>query len=178
MRTRLTTNHKLRRTIVSLVALALIAFIIWGVWFLTTMHAIVEQVEQVALPAASAPAFALLAKPPITDLTPPAEELDAEVAPSVQSAPTEQVEAPAQPEPVSPWADALDTVGIPESDRAIILELTMNGFDWNLTRCGCARQVLGLVSDESRFHYLNVYVEREHGSWDAARENFITEGTW
>lgn len=115
---------------------------------------------------------------PATEPTTPVEQPAASATEQVQSR-TAAVEEPApQPaEPVSPWTQYMNTVHIAEADQPIVLALIFTGYDWNVSGCKCQRQVQGLVSNESRLHYLNLYVTRTYGSWAAAQAQAAT-GNW
>ena len=177
MRTKLS-NDRLRKTIIGLSVFAVIIFVGWFAWLLASTASVSDQVQHAAAPVVAAPVFSSLAKKS-TDLIPeaPAELPAGEVEAPVQTAPVAQEEAPAQPVSSSPWTEVLDTVGIPQADQAIVLELTMTGFEWNLTNCGCGFAVMALSSPEARFTHLNNYVNKHYGSWSAARDQ-AAQGSW
>lgn len=178
MRTKLTTNERLKKTIIGLSVFAFIIFVGWLAWLLASTASFGDQVQHAAAPVVAGPVFSSLAKK-TTDLIPeaPADLPAVEVDAPVQTAPVVQEEAPVQPASSSPWSSALNTVGIPQADQAIVLELTMNGFDWNLTNCGCGFSVMALSSPEARFTHLNNYVNKHYGSWSAARDQ-AAQGSW
>lgn len=178
MRTKLSTNDRIRTAIIGLSVIAAIVFVGWLAWVLASITSFGDQVQHAAAPVVAGPVVSSLAKKS-TDLIPeaPAELPAGEDEAPVQTAPVVHEEAPAQPVSSSPWTGALNTVGIPQADQAIVLKLTMTGFEWNLSNCGCGFSVMALSSPEARFTHLNNYVNKHYGSWSAARDQ-AAQGSW
>lgn len=179
MRTKIKTNDRLKRTVIALVFLAVLVLTVWVVWFFVSMQSVTEELQTAALPAAVAPIMVGAANADELLPVPPAPEAVVQEGEPVQSVAAVVKEAPVQlAAPESPWTGPLNTVGIAPADQPIVIELSMTGFEWNLLNCACYTQVHALSSNESRFHYLNIYVERHYGTWSAARDHFAAKGNW
>lgn len=182
MRSKFTTDTKLRKVVIGLSIIVAIIFVGWLAWFVASTFAFVDQTNQALLPAAVVPvASSIIKEPPVVEAPVPEEvpQVTTEpvaVAPAPTASEAPQVATPLQAPP-SRWTPVFDTVGIPEADRPIILELAMSGFDWRLAGCACGQAARALTSPESRFTYLNLYVMNKYGSWSAARDQAV-QGNW
>jgi len=98
---------------------------------------------------------------------------------AAQSAPESVAE---QPEAVElPFSAEMTAAGIPAAQQPVAREIIVLGDELNigaLARCACYRLIENRPDVQIRFNVIHEYVTRIYGSWQAASDNYASQGAW